>query len=71
MSQQKQTPSQGSKNKAAVLSSLTFFLGQLETLKADLNDIIRYTKQNAWEDSNAGEEPSPAESPKGEEETEQ
>ncbi len=41
----------GQENKAAILSSLTFFLGQLETLRADLNDIIRFTKQNAWENS--------------------
>ena len=50
-----------SKTRNAVIANLTFVLGQMEELKANINDTMRYIKQNGekWEDT---ESPQPSES---------
>lgn len=35
-----------SKTRNAVIANLTFTLGQLEELKSNINDTVRYIKQN-------------------------
>ena len=41
-----------SKTKNAVIANLTFILGQMEELKSNINDTMRYLKQNPekWDD---------------------
>jgi hypothetical protein len=41
-----------SKTRNAVIANLTFILGQMEELKSNINDTMRYLKQNPekWED---------------------
>lgn len=43
-----------SKTRQAVIANLTFLVGQLEEIKSNLNDTMRYVKQNpeTWDDSN-------------------
>ena len=61
-----------SKTRNAVIANLTFILGQMEELKANINDTVRYLKQNREEwQSTKDEEDSKNESQKGEEETPQ
>jgi hypothetical protein len=61
-----------SKTRNAVIANLTFILGQMEELKANINDTVRYLKQNPEEwQSIKDEEDSKNESQKGEEETPQ
>lgn len=58
-----------SKLQQAVVANLTFTVGQLEELKSNINDTLRYIKQNSNEwDTNEKEE-SVNESQKEEEET--
>jgi ABC-type amino acid transport substrate-binding protein len=49
-----------SKTRNAVIANLTFVLGQMEELKSNINDTMRYIKQNGekWEDT---ESPQPSE----------
>jgi hypothetical protein len=58
-----------SKTRNAVIANLTFLLGQLEEIKANLNDTMRYLKQNPekWQDV---KQPSDDESEKESNETE-
>jgi hypothetical protein len=39
------------KTRQAVIANLTFVVGQIEELKANINDTVRYIKQNPekWE----------------------
>jgi regulator of sirC expression with transglutaminase-like and TPR domain len=39
-------------SRKAVISNLTFLLGQLEVFKSNLNDTLRYVQQNpeTWQD---------------------
>ena len=61
-----------SKTRNAVIANLTFILGQMEELKANINDTVRYLKQNPEEwQSTKDEEDSKNESQKDEEETPQ
>lgn len=42
-----------SKVRNATIANLTFVIGQLEELKSNVNDTMRYIKQNAekWDDT--------------------
>ena len=61
-----------SKTRNAVIANLTFILGQMAELKSNINDTMRYLKQNPEEwQSTKDEEDSKNESQKGEEETPQ
>lgn len=61
-----------SKTRNAVIANLTFILGQMEELKSNINDTMRYLKQNPEEwQSTKDEEDSKSESQKDEEETPQ
>jgi ABC-type amino acid transport substrate-binding protein len=42
-----------SKTRNAVIANLTFVLGQMEELKSNINDTMRYIKQNGekWDDT--------------------
>jgi hypothetical protein len=42
-----------SKTRQAVVANLTFILGQMEELKSNINDTMRYLKQNPekWDDT--------------------
>jgi len=61
-----------SKTRNAVIANLTFILGQMEELKSNINDTMRYLKQNPEEwQSTKDEEDSKNESQKDEEETPQ
>jgi hypothetical protein len=44
-----------SKVRNATIANLTFVVGQLEELKSNVNDTMRYIKQNAekWDDTEA------------------
>jgi ABC-type amino acid transport substrate-binding protein len=55
-----------SKTRNAVIANLTFVLGQMEELKSNINDTMRYIKQNGekWEDT---ESPQPSASEVSEE----
>lgn len=43
-----------SKTRQAVIANLTFLVGQMEEIKSNLNDTMRYVKQNPkeWDDTN-------------------
>jgi ABC-type amino acid transport substrate-binding protein len=58
-----------SKTRNAVIANLTFVLGQMEELKSNINDTMRYIKQNGekWEDTE--NQPSPSEVKEESEET--
>lgn len=55
-----------SKVKQATVANLTFLVGQLEEIKSNINDTMRYIKQNSeeWEST---ESPDSAEGSKKEE----
>ena len=57
-----------SKTRNAVVANLTFILGQMEELKSNINDTMRYIKQNPEKWESTEEEDSPSEL--GEEESE-
>lgn len=57
-----------SKTRNAVVANLTFILGQMEELKSNINDTMRYIKQNPEKWESTDEEDSPSEL--GEEESE-
>jgi hypothetical protein len=61
-----------SKTKNAVIANLTFILGQMEELKSNINDTMRYLKQNPekW-DTEKDEADSRSETQKESEETPQ
>ena len=61
-----------SKTKNAVIANLTFILGQMEELKSNINDTMRYLKQNPekW-DTESEEADSQSETQKENEETPQ
>lgn len=61
-----------SKTKNAVIANLTFILGQMEELKSNINDTMRYLKQNPekW-DTEKDEADSQNETQKENEETPQ
>lgn len=61
-----------SKTKNAVIANLTFILGQMEELKSNINDTMRYLKQNSekWDTENE-EADSQSETQKENEETPQ
>lgn len=61
-----------SKTKNAVIANLTFILGQMEELKSNINDTMRYLKQNPekWDTENE-EADSQSETQKENEETPQ
>lgn len=61
-----------SKTRNAVIANLTFVVGQIEELKANINDTVRYIKGNPeeWE-STEKEKPSAEELQKENEETPQ
>jgi hypothetical protein len=42
-----------SKTRQAVIANLTFVVGQIEELKSNINDTMRYLKQNPeqWDDT--------------------
>lgn len=42
-----------SKTRNAVIANLTFVVGQIEELKSNINDTMRYLKQNPeeWDDT--------------------
>jgi hypothetical protein len=50
-----------SKTRNAVIANLTFVIGQMEELKSNINDTMRYIKQNGekWDDT---EESQPSQS---------
>lgn len=60
-----------SKTRNAVIANLTFVLGQMEELKSNINDTMRYIKQNGekWEDTENPEKPSTSEVSEESEET--
>lgn len=59
-----------SKTRQAVIANLTFIVGQIEELKSNLNDTMRYIKQNPEEwQSTEEKEDSENESEKEESET--
>ena len=63
-----------SKTRNAVVANLTFILGQMEELKSNINDTMRYLKQNPekWQDDTESEEAdSQSETQKENEETPQ
>ena len=61
-----------SKTKNAVIANLTFILGQMEELKSNINDTMRYLKQNPEEwDTKNEEADSKSDSQKENEETPQ
>ena len=63
-----------SKTRNAVIANLTFILGQMEELKSNINDTMRYLKQNPekWQDdTESGEADSQSETQKENEETPQ
>lgn len=61
-----------SKTRNAVIANLTFILGQMEELKSNINDTMRYLKQNPekW-DTESEEADSQSETQKENEETPQ
>lgn len=62
-----------SKTRNAVIANLTFVVGQIEELKANINDTVRYIKGNPeeWESTDEKEKPSTEELKKDSEETPQ
>ena len=62
-----------SKTRNAVIANLTFVVGQIEELKANINDTVRYIKGNPeeWQSTDEKEAPLKNESPKENEETPQ
>ena len=58
-----------SKVRNATVANLTFVIGQLEELKSNVNDTMRYIKQNGKEWDTKEEEDSQSESKKEESET--
>jgi hypothetical protein len=60
-----------SKVRNATVANLTFVIGQLEELKSNVNDTMRYIKQNGKEWDTNEEEDSKNESEKESEETAQ
>jgi ABC-type amino acid transport substrate-binding protein len=58
-----------SKTRNAVIANLTFVLGQMEELKSNINDTMRYIKQNGekWDDTE--NQPLPSEANEESEET--
>ena len=48
-----------SKTRNAVIANLTFVVGQIEELKANINDTVRYIKGNPeeWQSTNEEEAP--------------
>lgn len=58
-----------SKTRQAVIANLTFVLGQMEELKSNVNDTLRYMKQNPEQWDTNEEEALNAEPQKEEEET--
>ena len=58
-----------SKVRSATIANLTFVVGQLEELKSNVNDTMRYIKQNGEEWDTKEKEDSPSESKKEESET--
>lgn len=46
------------KNLKSVLANLTFTVGQLEEIKSNINDTIRYIKQNTEWDTKEEAQPS-------------
>ena len=61
-----------SKLRNAVMANLTYTIGQMEELKSNINDTLRYIKQNTAEWDTEKEDPdSTEELEKGEEETAQ
>lgn len=53
-----------SKTRNAVIANLTFTIGQLEELKSNINDTVRYIKQNPGQWDTKDEEDSTNESEK-------
>ena len=60
-----------SKTRNAVIANLTFTIGQLEELKSNINDTVRYIKQNPEKWDTKDEEDSLNESEKEESATAQ
>ena len=60
-----------SKTRNAVIANLTFTIGQLEELKSNINDTVRYIKQNPEKWDTKDEEDSLNESAKEESATAQ
>lgn len=58
-----------SKTRNAVVANLTFILGQMEELKSNINDTMRYIKQNPEKWESTDEEDSPNELSEEESET--
>jgi hypothetical protein len=58
-----------SKTRNAVVANLTFILGQMEELKSNINDTMRYIKQNPEKWESTDEEDSPSELSEEESET--
>jgi hypothetical protein len=61
-----------SKTRQAVIANLTFVLGQMDELKSNVNDTLRYIKQNPeqW-DTNEEDQLSTSELKEDEEETQE
>lgn len=59
-----------SKTRNAVIANLTFILGQMEELKSNINDTMRYLKQNAEEWQSTEESEADSQSELSEEESE-
>lgn len=62
-----------SKTRNAVIANLTFVVGQIEELKANINDTVRYIKGNPeeWQSTSEEEALSKSAPQKDEEETPQ
>jgi len=58
-----------SKTRNAVVANLTFILGQMEELKSNINDTMRYIKQNPEKWESTEEEDSESELSEEESET--